>query len=308
MSDVIIKHFWCYECSKYWKTSDFMSGDEYDYYSKCPQCSSITKAVPYYYGNLPKMRTTGPKTEAGKQRSSVNAIKHGMFASAHHLLAPANGKYDICRECDSLSDCKYGKLKYCPFKQDMMLRFLAAYENGDMEYLKTMAGLTQGKLMLVLDNCFNEIMSEGVLIKSLKVSNGRIVYHKKPVDDGGEVAYEDDYDNPLFEFKSNPLIDVLPKIIETAGMSSNQQKMNPGKQEDVDEDKLKGLRMDEGGLMTFMGMMNNFMTLMGGGSLAETAANSRDSDPVHVELENANEDEERQEQTGPVNNPFGRKG
>lgn len=341
MSDVVKKHFWCDVCKQYWCTSDFMRGDElndddqeksvdsrlnhptsqqvvlqgprhgnddaddpFDYYCKCPKCGVLTRAVPHYYANIPKMRTCGPKTEEGKRRSALNGMKHGIYAQAHHLLAPANGKYDICQECDLLEDCRDKKIKYCPFKQDLMLRTIAAYENGDLEHLKTMAGLNQGKMMIVLDNCFDEIMQTGVLLKSLKVSNGRVVYNKKADPDHPSESI-DDLDNPIFEYKANPLIDVVPKVMEVAGLSSNQQKMNPSKQEDVDDEKLKKGQVPEDGLMTFMTMMNNFMTLMSGGKLAETAKLSRDEDPVHKDIESQGEGEAVIAETGIKDNPFG---
>jgi hypothetical protein len=325
-SKIIEKHFWCEVCREYWKTADFLkpeeaesgtgslpsqgrrpSGsvdDQYDFYCKCPGCGELTKAVPHYYANLKKMRTTGPRTDAGKARSAMNGVKHGMYAQPNHLLAPANGKYDICADCEAAEACQNKELRYCPFKTDLLLRFIAAYENGDLNHLKTMSGLSQGRLYLVLESCFSEIGNTGVLLKSLKVSNGDVVYEKKTVGEGPDAVVMDDTDKPIFEYKSNPLIDVLPKVMESLGMSSNQQNMNPAKKEDDDPEKLKRGQLPAEAMSNFMNTMADLLKAAGGNSV-KLAELSREADRVHNDLKETGADEEPvPESAAPDSIPF----
>lgn len=303
MADAINgKHFWCTACSRHWQSSDYCepallegdypdSGDDdpLNYYAKCTACGQWSRAVPHYYANLSKMRTTGPRTAAGKARSALNGFKHGAYAQPHHLLAPANRKYDICRDCEVKLECKEGRLRYCPFKQDLMVRFLAAYENGDMGMTKQFAGLAQGKLYIVLENMLSEVMNKGVLIRSAKINNGNVVTLKNKY--GEETA--------VYEYRENPLIGSLPKVMDALGMTSDQQMLNPLKA-GGDTEGMKGKLAEPADPINFLSQMKDLVSAIQRGA-PEAAAAMRAEDEVSRE----GVDEDGEEAVPDLANPWG---
>lgn len=281
----VSKHFWCSSCSRHWMTDiycepeqtglglpDTGQEDPFNFYAICPECGQYARANHHYYANLGKMHdsSTGPRTAEGKRRSSLNGIKHGLYAKSHHLLAPANGKYDICKDCEEQDLCDAGKIKYCPFKTDLLARFLAAYENGDEKSLRQFAGLSQGRLYLVFEQMMQDLMERGVLIQQPKVSGGGVV---KIVDDQGA-------EHNVYEYVQNPLLDTVPKIMTSLGMTSDQQAMNPAKQGE-DDDKIKG-KMDAPPetIHTFMNDLRGLITDITNAGLGKKAAEARANDPV----------------------------
>src|SRR6266852_6192159 len=55
--------------------------------------SASKRAEPTERGQLAHRRATGPRTELGKQRSSQNAIKHGIFSEVTVLKGESRAKY-----------------------------------------------------------------------------------------------------------------------------------------------------------------------------------------------------------------------
>ena len=47
----------------------------------------------------PRRRSGGPKTEAGKRRASMNAVKHGMYSAAVVLPGESHQEYDALLQC-----------------------------------------------------------------------------------------------------------------------------------------------------------------------------------------------------------------
>src|SRR5712692_2098852 len=58
-----------------------------------PPPSASKRAEPTERGQLAHRRATGPRTELGKQRSSQNAIKHGIFSEVTVLKGESRAKY-----------------------------------------------------------------------------------------------------------------------------------------------------------------------------------------------------------------------
>ncbi len=56
--------------------------------------SASNRAEPTERGQLAHRRATGPRTELGKQRSSQNAIKHGIFSEVTVLKDESRAKYE----------------------------------------------------------------------------------------------------------------------------------------------------------------------------------------------------------------------
>lgn len=213
-TNIQIKHFWCYECSHYWQTNDFKTIKD-TVYSNCPLCNHPTKEVPQYFANLKKMaaNATGPRTEAGKKRSSLNGFKTGLYSRQVHLLAPAlHGKYKHCDNCEYKTECIGKDLKYCPINLEPMLRFLAAYSEGRVKDLKEFAGIAQGKTFMILQEAFNKVFDDGLVIDS---------------------------EHPLYtEKKAHPLLKHIPELMLTLGFTSDQQEMNPKFEQETDPEDL----------------------------------------------------------------------
>ena len=286
------KHFWCYPCSHHFISEDFTEpeftgedidpgspDDEYNYYTRCPLCHEYARACHPRFANIPKMRAnaTGPRTEAGKRRVALNGVKHGIYAQPHHLLAPANGKYDICPECEVHSDCKAGALSYCPYKTDLMVRVIAAYENGDQAALKTYAGMSQARLMLIMEKILGDIIRMGPMIRQPKIANGTVVELKKA--DGTKET--------VYEYVEHPLIRNMPKVMAALGFTSDQQEMNAHASSDKESEELKGKLAEQTDPINFLTQMKDLVaTIQHGAPMA--AAATRANDPVHQ----ASEDDE----------------
>lgn len=305
----VAKHFWCEGCRRYWQSAVYVrpeetgidlpdsdTDDPYNYYAVCEGCGEWTRANRHYYANLSKMHSaqTGPRTEEGKRRSSLNGFKHGLHAKPQHMLAPANGKYDICNDCEIKIDCGAGKVRYCPYKTDLMAKFMAAYENGDIKEMKAFAGLSQARLYMIFETMLAEVMNTGVVVKHPMVSGGAVVEY---TDDEGKKHRIDAYDE-------NPLLDKIPKIMTALGMTSDQQTMNPLKADGADD--LDGsLKADKSDVHTFMSDMKDLMRIVVGGA-PEAAEEMRKRDEVAQALVNDNEIDEDGDVEVPdkIDNPF----
>lgn len=272
-STVVEKHFFCHRCKLYWKTNDFKTEDE-NFYSKCPECGDEIHDVPHYYANLGKMwnSATGPRTEKGKKRTSLNAYKTGLTSKNLTLLAPANyDKYTHCEDCEQKAECEKKTLKYCPVNLDPMLKFLHAYESGDTEALKHFAGLAQAKTHQVLLNIYASLFEEGVMVES---------------------KHRD-----FTEKKRNPLLDILPKIMEVCGFTSDQYQTNPAAVKE--ENDLIGTMKLQGNPQDFIDFMH--LSITSAAKAADLAAKNRSKDSEDPELETG---EKKIEHQGPNNNPF----
>ena len=224
-------HFWCPNCRFYWRTDEYTLNsypivEKYDHLAICPECGQKTEEVPHYYANLKKMHLNaqGPRTKAGKQASSMNNFKTGMYSKKVNRLAPALfGKYAQCKNCEYTEMCQIGNMKYCPFYLGTMLRFISAYQEGRVEDLKEFAGLQQGKTQMIIEMMTDAMFDKGVLLEE--------------IDKNGVINY-----------KANPLIKQYPAMIETAGYSSNQNKMNPKTAEEKEQVPGGGHLQKEDGL------------------------------------------------------------
>ncbi len=279
-----------------------VSDEAYNMYARCPVCKDWCRAVPHYYANLGKMHSCGPRTKDGRKRSSLNAFKHGMYAKGNNLLAPANGKYDICADCADKEACDNKELKYCPYKLDLMAKFVAAYENGDINAVKAFAGISQARVYMILENMMHEVLTRGVMFIAPKVHQGEVV--KYGVGEQNEDGEYDQYE-VLNEYSLNPMIDAIPKVMSTLGMSSDQQSMNPAKQVETEE-SIKGKMAAPVDPINFM---NSLSALIGQATGAtqktELASAMRKADIVHQEATSGHDvDDDTDAETDEIKNPF----
>lgn len=209
------KHFWCVNCKRHWKTSDYEEDDGH-WWTECEHCHNMCHDVPHYYANLRKMHknATGPKTKKGKNRSKMNGYKHGLYAKSLNTLAPALfGHFLECKDCDYKDECEEGRLNFCPIKINPLLKFLEAYKSGRVSDTRELAAMSQSKMYLVVEQIFSQLFNKGVAFTEETPS--------------GEV------------YKANPLLRDMDKVVSTLGFSADQQKMTP-KSDDANGEEPEG--------------------------------------------------------------------
>lgn len=207
MDDKNYKYFYCKDCKLAWKATDFVSTGE-NTVAICPVCEKQAPECTHSTYNLARTawsNATGPKTEAGKERVSLNAWKNGLHAK-FHIMAPAKpGKFPLCSSCELIDECKES-YKYCPKDIETTLLFLQAYQDGKVNDLRELAGWSQAQMMKIMSMMFSDIISRGVHVKT------------KHIDDAGNVSYT---------YEKNQLVKELPAFIDVLGFSADQQIMTP---------------------------------------------------------------------------------
>lgn len=232
-----IKFFHCHPCRIVFKTTDYVTtGDSAT--AICPVCES-TKVVETSWRvyNVSKGWdcSTGPKTDEGKKRSSINGWKTGRFASQLHLMAPAKpGKFPLCSDCELIDDCKKTPFKYCPRDVETLAQFVHAYKEGKVNDLRDLAGITQAQMYRVFQKMFDHIMKYGVMFEI-----------KRPILDGEGNPILDNNGKPQFniDWSKNNLIKDLPAFQSSMGFSADLQDMTPKTRQETES--IKGFLDDK---------------------------------------------------------------
>ena len=288
-------HFWCTNCQFYWQTDRYEEvenpvNDDYPYIAPCPKCKTNVANTHHGTKNLLHARgkETGPRTEEGKQRASMNAFKTGFYSKKSSMLAPAlYKKYAECGikseqededgkiykrfepTCEYAEQCQRGNLKYCPHQLNLMIKVLAAYQNGDIAEIKNLAGISQGRVHVLLNNFYFDVINEGVTITD--------------VTKGG------------FTTKAHPLLDQIAKFMGIAGLTSDQQQMNPKNKEPGE--------IDPKGNLPFDGDPKDFISAMAF-QIGQATQKMLNTIKEKKQEEEAVEHEEKQVEVGPAENPF----
>lgn len=201
-------------------------------FAACPICEREVEEVPAVYQNYYKMwqNQTGPRTQEGKRRSSLNGYKHGHYSQVYNVLAPAlPGKFPACQNCQYREPCENEPYKWCPVNIAPMVRFVKAYQEGNLAEMKEFAGMNQAKIFQTVQMMWQEIQSKGVLVpKEIR---------RKINEDAGE-------EEIVLEWQANPLLQRIQSFIEMLGHSADQQIMTPRAKEE--DENIKGyLEMED---------------------------------------------------------------
>jgi len=232
VTDKDSKHFFCKSCREYFRTSQWTEDLDDGPVAHCPSCQENIHEVPHYYANLHKMwdSATGPKTPGGKKRSSLNGYKHGLRSRKLHLMAPAiTGKYQECTGCPYFDECK-DNFQYCPVQLGPVMAFLQAFEDGKVDNLKQITGITHARVFQILAMSLQQVLDKGTLQPkkiSQKTSQIRAADSEHDYD-------HDDETITVLEWQENPLIKRIPELMNVLGMSADQQLMTPAKKQEQD--------------------------------------------------------------------------
>lgn len=290
-----VKCFWCPKCHLSWKTNEYdvldQNSEDYDdFTAQCPQCKNTVTSKPYYFANLSKMsaNATGPRTKEGREIVAHNPIKHGLYSAPDKLFYPRKpGKYKECDSCGHRELCENKEIKHCIVKTDILLKFVYAYKTGDANMLRELAGFTQARVAMALNDVLADLQNHGVMLVAPKV-NGF-----------GEVL-KDEEGNTIFDYSANPLLKHIPSLINTLGFSADQQEITPEKSREKDE-------VNNPGNLALKGteVLNHIMSFFfGKNQVADNAESKRNEDPVYQSLTGREVSEEEIVVDTPAVNPF----
>ena len=213
-----------------WITREYVADENDINCASCPICDQPTQEVPKRFLTLKKMwdAATGPQTPEGKRRSRLNSYQHGAYAQIPILLAPAlTGKYLECETCQYAAPCSEEKWQYCPVQVEPMMKFLMAYEEGNINDLRDLAAMCQGHLFNILRMAFQQVYKKGIMSeKTIRESVNR---------QGEKVT--------MIEWQSNPILNRIPELMQQLGFSADQQMMTP--KVESDDANIKGYLKSE---------------------------------------------------------------
>ena len=148
-------------------------------------------------------KSTGPKTDEGKEISSRNAWKHGLH-SRNRVLGFGKPCRTTCPHypCSLVNDGETSPGKDCLDKEylaETMHAISKALETGDLHDLKGVVTLQLGQSLQVIDELQASILQYGVYMKSEKL------------DKTGQVIG--------YELKPNPSLLPLSNLLKAAGVT-----------------------------------------------------------------------------------------
>ena len=239
----------CWSCFKWWETAE---GEN------CPFCKQPGKLSNVRFKNLLRGqgRQTGPKTEAGKKKCRLNAVKHGHKMTVSPIYPAKFDKYPECFSCEHREKCENdNEFRFCPVKTekvyDFMTKFIAAKANGDLESLDELIGATTAKTYAILQSMISDVLTIGTTVEETTTNKeGDLIYSK---------------------YKQHPVLETIPKFMTAIGFTADQQMMTP---------KAKGEEQKTDMLEEMMGKM------MGGIRLSpEQAVEEPKEETLEVEFE-----------------------
>jgi hypothetical protein len=208
-------HHHCLECQHYWHHTAATPA------AFCPNCESENiKEVPHYVVNLsmvdPRNRTGGPRTEAGKRKSSMNAYKHGMYSRKQTIAPALTGKYMECNSCKVRAACEEG-FEYCPVKFSQYIAMVDAIKDGNTEALKHIQAANLSHLQTIFQQIIANIYEDGLMITEKKSFTNK---------SGEKIESEEHVQNPLLR----RLLDLAPLI----GATGAEQEVTPRSKDEIE--------------------------------------------------------------------------
>ncbi len=226
-----LKVFWCkndVHDPYVWEDDQYQPVEDVDM-ATCPLCDMAVPERTWRMLNLAKAwkNQTGPRTPAGKKRSSMNNWKTGEHSKTWSFLAPAMpGKFPICSGCEVREACESKPYKYCPQNIAPMMRIVKAYEEGDLTVLKQIAGANHARIAQIIEMMYQQIFDKGVMVEKTR-----------------ETIKGDMTITESLGFEANPLLNRIPHYLELMGLTAGQQMMT--EQEKRIDENMQGFLQHE---------------------------------------------------------------
>jgi hypothetical protein len=170
-------------------------------------------------------KSTGPKTEEGKQAAARNSWKHGLH-SRRRVLSFGKPCRTSCPyyPCKLVNDGETEPGKDCLDKEylaESMHAIATALETGEMHDLKNIVTLQLGQSLSVIDELQASILQYGVFMKNEKLSK-----------EGDVIGYE---------LKPNPSLLPLSNLLKAVGVTLPEFMVTP---KEINRDKSDREAMD----------------------------------------------------------------
>lgn len=158
-------------------------------------------------------KSTGPKTEEGKQASSRNAWKHGFYSDEKIMGFLDKPCLRTCSQypCSLIEDEIVEVGERCLDKTYVANAFVAirdALTNNNSSALNEMASMQLAGVMSVINEIQQAILEDGVLIKTPIVGKDGVILG-------------------AYRFEPHPLLAALPKYLKDAGITFTDFVLTP---------------------------------------------------------------------------------
>lgn len=235
--------FRCTGCKHTWKEipPQVIDAPEQEYHpwrylADCPECgrADCTQA-PWEKAWLAMAASgnSGPKTEAGKRRCSLNRIgthtpeeiartrfnrmKHGLYAKVAVYYPAKPGKYPQCANCRWLDNgCGTWDHGACLEQMDLFFKHRIAFQTKNPALLTELQADLQANTQALISNLLIQIVQTGVEVRQPKWytdKEGKLQIVEYLDADGNQRRVEDITANPLIK----PLYELLGKNSEILG-------------------------------------------------------------------------------------------